>query len=102
MGPKRRKGKTRKGTVQWMLLPMWTVETQRTAIRQQQCATSVDSGDMWQSRCGPLDTLVGDVCDWSWVGCFPWRCRGPGRRWGLAVVTTLGFLVAAAEPSCGS
>ena len=31
-------GETRKGTVQWRLLLVWTVS------RQQQCATTVDSG----------------------------------------------------------
>ena len=49
-GTDRRKGKTRKGTTQWTLLPVWTVETrQRIASRRRQCVTTVDGGDMEKS-----------------------------------------------------
>ena len=52
MGLKGGKKSSRKGAVQWMLVTSVDSEDtrQRTASRQQQCATTVDSGDMWQSR----------------------------------------------------
>ena len=51
-GTERRKGKIRKRTVQWILLPVRTEEDtqQRIASRQRQSVTTVDSVDQGQSR----------------------------------------------------
>ena len=50
-GTEGRNRETRKGTVQWILSPVWIVEIRRRiASRQQQCATIVGSGSTWQNR----------------------------------------------------
>ena len=50
MGLKRTKEVSRKGAVQWILLPVWTVESygERTvSCNNNSRATTVDSGDTW-------------------------------------------------------